>query len=286
MPWSASVLLQFGTDCALFHGQIPLHLKEVNNRALGRTVGIAIGVVLACVLPLPASLVNVAASPTVLLLSGQTLQFDVSIANFASNNPSAPWPSQFNLQFMAAADQGPMATLPGSTAQYYSGFQLKGQVMSPAGVVIATFQDQGGSLLLHEGWLATGSGAAPIGMVEGNAGLANSQNQNIVCILLTNMGADIALGAGGAGNGDTLGTSFMLEVSGASGTVQTTGLVQDAFISTPDSGGGALPIPEPNTALMLAPLLAAMLLVFRYHLLARAWKSLFLKIGCRITSSR
>jgi hypothetical protein len=215
------------------------------------------------------------------------LQFDVSIANFASNNPSAPLPSQFNLEFMAPADQGPMATLPGSTAQYYSGFQLEGQVMSPAGVVVATFQDQGGSLLLHEGWLATGSGAAPIGMLEGNAGLANSQNQNIVCILLTNMGADIALGAG---DGYTLGTSFMLEVSGASGTVQTTGLVQDALISAPDSGGGALPgtlpIPEPNTALMLAPLLAAMLLVFRYHLLARAWKSLFLKIGCRITSSR
>lgn len=187
------------------------------------------------------------------------------------------------MEFMAPADQGPMATLPGSTAQYYSGFQLEGQVMSPAGVVVATFQDQGGSPLLHEGWLATGSGAAPIGMLEGNAGLANSQNQNIVCILLTNMGADIALGAG---DGYTLGTSFMLEVSGASGTVQTTGLVQDAFISTPDSGGGVLPTPEPSTALMLAPLLAAMLLVFRYHLLARAWKSLFLKIGCRITSSR
>ena len=265
-------------DCA---ARIPLYTEEVSNWASWRTIGIAIGAALSYLVPACASLIDVTNASTVVLLSGQQLAFDVSIANFASNNPGAPVPGQLNLQLMAPANQGAMATLPGSTAQYYSGYQISGQVVGSSG----WFQDaaaaragfDGGLLLLGEGWLSTGGGSQAIGIVNGGA---YAPDLDVVRILLTNMGADLTLGAG---DGYTLRSSFLLAVSGASGTAQTTGLVQHAFLLTPDASGGALPIPEPGTAALL---LAATVLLFRYHYFARAWKNRFSKTGCTSTSSR
>ncbi|HCC58120.1 MAG TPA: hypothetical protein DEQ47_12855 [Solibacterales bacterium] len=270
------------------------YAQNVHKGACWRTIVIACGAVLAGT-PASASLIDVGASSTVMLLSGDQLQLDVSIANFAWNNPGAPIPTQFLLQLLAPPDQGPLALLPGSTAQYYSGYGLQGWITPADGSKSAPFEDSAAAragfdastLLLRECWLATGGDPRPIGVVDGSVNLDPAflgSGDLVVRILLTNLGADLWVGAG---NGYTLRSSFLLEASGGNGTVQTTGLVRSAWLNQPSGGGETVAVPEPNSGvLMLAPLVAAALLVFGYYFLSRAWINLFSKNGCTTTSSR
>lgn len=249
------------------------------------TWGLVFGVLLAG--SLSGGVVDVTGSPSVWLRSGDQLEFDVGVANFARNNLDAPTPSQLTLLLLTAPNQGPLAALPGSTAQYYSGFALQAQLASTlfedSAAARAGFGE--GTLLLRDGSLASGDGTRAIGMVSGSANfdataalaLFGPQAQNIVRILLTNLGADLWLGAG---DGYTLRTSFWLQTSGGTGTVQTTGTVREVWL-TPKL------VPEPNSGLLtLVPLIAAALLLFGYHLLSRAWINLSSKNGYSTTSSR
>ena len=254
-----------------------------------RTTGIALAALLAGVVAARANVIEVSASSTVWLAPGGRLEVDVSLANFAFNNPGAPPPIRLDLQLLAPAGQADLSVLPGSTGQYYSGFALEGEVTFGDGLTATPFLDaaaaraglDGASLLLRDGSLATGAGARPIGIVNGAAAVAfGPTSQNIVRILLTNLGPALALGGG---DGYTLRTSLLLGVSGGYGSVETAGLVQSAWID----GSTPLSVPEQNSGLLaLAPLLAAALLVFGYHFLTRAWINPSSKNGCTTTSSR
>ena len=239
-------------------------------------------------------MIDVTGASAVRLAPGDQLEVDVSIANFARNNPDAPVPTQLWLQLLAPPDQGPLAVLPGSTAEYYSGFGMQGEMLGQRGGVpfgvpfVDTASGPGGNvLLLRDGSLTNGAGTRRIGIVNGGAGvdaatgaaLFGPTSQNIVRILLTNVDAALWVGAG---DGYTLRTSLLLGVSGGSGSVQTTGLVENAWLEQP-AAGGAEAVPDANSGALV---LGAALLGFGYYLLSRAWKNLSSKNGCTITSSR
>lgn len=260
--------------------------------ARGRTIGIACGALLGSALAAQAGLLDVAGASTVWLGTGDQLEVEISIANFARDNPGAPAPLQLMLQLLAPAAQGPLAVLPGSTAQYYSGFAMQGEVPLDAGGDLRLVDGAAAraglgddALLLGAGSLATGAGARPIAMVSGSTPvepLSGLAGQTVLRILLTNLGDGLLLGAG---DGYTLRTSLWLEAAGALGSAQTTGIVESAWVHPGAKAPGV--VPEPNSgALALAPLAAAALLIFGYYLLTRAWTNLSSKNGCRTTSSR
>jgi hypothetical protein len=199
--------------------------------------------------PVLADRIDVTGESSAWVHPGAAVEIEFGIWNYGLNNPGySPYPTQVGVQVIGFRPDSPLATIPGTTQQYFEGFQFQGWLESLDGTVIVPFSDP---LLVTPGTFVTGGGAPldvavisafltlPESTSEALFGTNVGNYNNAARIRLWNAGTGFTIGIG---SGYTVQRAVLVPGVAGLGPAQTSGITGQVTIANP----------EPSTWLTLA----------------------------------
>jgi hypothetical protein len=187
---------------------------------------------------------------TIDLSHGAALTVDFAMPGFNANNPGALFPTSIGLELVGSVPAGSAtATIPGSSANYYSGILMQAYLESSDGSVkLPLFDADSWRLGLSTGSLVadvTGSNTAVI-----FAQVAVSLNQSEAIFgsagqaqfVIQNLGGDFTIGLG---PNYSLSNAILAPLSSSNGSIQTAGYLESMQMTPAAVNSSSLPTPEP-----------------------------------------
>jgi hypothetical protein len=170
------------------------------------------------------------------LASGAEMTVRFSIPNWSSTNSAAEIPALIELQLMGPTPTGStLASIPGSTSEYYSGILLKGWIQSLDGKVSSPLFDANAARLgLSQGSLVAEALYGAGTMIDGEAYLSQNLAESLfgtsgqAVFLIQNLGKNVTIGLG---DGYGLSNAVLTPITSAS-YQQTSGSNQQLQVSS------------------------------------------------------
>lgn len=232
-----------------------------------------------------AGTISITSDSVAILNPGAGMIISFGTWTYSSANPGySVDPTSLTFQALGPQMATPLSAIPGTSAQYYSGYSLTGYVTSLDGSVVTPLIDQNarrlgladGTLLLTPGTVVDAAGSQQVAMLSAGVALSQTLAQSLfgaaanqlwmadAQIVLENFGPAITFGIG---SGYSLKSAFLESGLGGAGPATTSG-VTIAVDSTTSllSVGTDQVTPEPGTEWLLgAGLLAVAGLALRFR---------------------
>jgi hypothetical protein len=165
-----------------------------------------LGVLLTSIAPATASIINVTSDSQVTLDTGESLVFDIS-SGYSSGGPGSTYPDEIEMLLGGMPLGGPVASIPGTSGVYMTGFLFSGALESQDGSVSIPLTDPdatrlglpNGDMLLNPGSRSGGSYSGPLDLLSAEVTIGAQQDAALfgtgdVRIDIENIGANYTFG--------------------------------------------------------------------------------------------
>jgi MYXO-CTERM domain-containing protein len=183
--------------------------------------------------------------------SGAQVRIEFAAWNYGLYNPSNPYPTSLNLEIIGVAPDVATATIPGTSLQYFPGFEFEGYLESLDGTVSVPLGDPlsemagmgAGLLLVTPGEYATTDGSLPVSVIHASVYLGAEISQALfgpnfeALFVLHNAGEAYVIGIG---PGYTVRNAVSEPDMMGSGPWRVGGITESVIVSNPEPGTWAL----------------------------------------------